>query len=88
MHPLAVLGPVANYVLLRFVGGDKEKEAYQEQRYFKEKSPKYSQLQDYKATKNSFWPRLDEIQNPWLWTVITIGIAGAMVERVIGRKQS
>jgi hypothetical protein len=87
MHPLAALGPVANYILLRYIGGDKENEAYTEQRYFRDRSPKYSQLQDYKAKKNAFWPSLDELQNPWLWSVATIGIACVMVERVVGRRQ-
>jgi hypothetical protein len=86
MHPLAAIGPVANYILLRYIGGDKEHEAFQEQRYFKEKSPKYSQLQEYKANKNSFWPTLDELQNPWLWSVASIGIASVIVERVFGRR--
>ncbi|KIN04994.1 hypothetical protein OIDMADRAFT_101845 [Oidiodendron maius Zn] len=87
LHPLATLGPIANYILLRYIGGDKENEAYTEQRYFKDKSPKYSQLQEYKAKKNAFWPSLDELDNPWLWSVVTIGIACVMMERVVGRRQ-
>jgi hypothetical protein len=40
MHPLALLGPVANYIFLRFVGGDAENEASEEQRYVKESEKK------------------------------------------------
>jgi hypothetical protein len=32
-HPLVVIGPVANYVFLRYVGGDRENEANQKERY-------------------------------------------------------
>lgn len=88
MHPLAVLGPIANYILLRYVGGDKEHEAFEEQRYFKEKSPKYSQLQEYKTQKNAFWPSLNEVHNPWCWTVVTVGVTCAMLERVFGRSRT
>jgi hypothetical protein len=83
MHPLALVAPVANYVVLRYVGGDKENEAAQEQRYFKEKSPKYGQLQDYKASKNSFWPDPTEVYNEWCWAVIAFGVGGVIVERVL-----
>jgi hypothetical protein len=81
MHPLALLGPIANYAFLRCVGGDKENEASQERRYFKEKSPKYQQLQEYKREKNSFWPDCKEMQNPWCWAVVAIGISGVALER-------
>lgn len=84
MHPLALLGPVANYVFLRYVGGDKENEANQEQRYFKDKSPKYAQLQDYKANKNSFWPDVSELQNPWFLATAAVGVSGFVLERGFG----
>jgi hypothetical protein len=85
MHPLALLGPVANYAFLRCVGGDKENESSQEQRYFKEKSPKYSQLQDYKASKNSFWPDAAEVQNPWFLAIVAVGASGIVLERAFRR---
>jgi len=85
MHPLALLGPIANYVFLRCVAGDRENESNQEQRYFKEKSPKYSQLQDYKASKNSFWPDATEMQNQWLLGVVAIGATGIVLERAFRR---
>ncbi|GME50337.1 hypothetical protein GTA08_BOTSDO07666 [Neofusicoccum parvum] len=83
LHPIAVLGPVANYVFLRFIGGDKENEASQEERYTKENPLKYQQLQEYKREKNSFWPRLQEFQNKWTWAVLAAGAGGVILERGI-----
>lgn len=81
MNPLALLGPIANYVFLRYIGGDKENEISQTQRYFKEDPGKYQQLQEYKREKNSFWPKLQELQNPWYWTVVAAGVGGVFLER-------
>lgn len=81
LHPIAALGPVVNYVFLRAIGGDKENEASQEARYAKENPTKYQQLQEYKQTKNSFWPSLDEVGNKWLWTVVAAGAAGVALEQ-------
>jgi hypothetical protein len=80
MHPITLLGPIANYVFLRYLGGDRETEASQEQRYKKSDRTKYVQLQEYKETKNSFWPRVDELGNPWCWVVVGAGFGGALVE--------
>ncbi|KAK6958428.1 hypothetical protein Daesc_001228 [Daldinia eschscholtzii] len=84
LHPLTLLGPIANYVFLRFIGGDKENEANQEKRYSKENPAKYQQLQQYRKTKNSFWPGLAEFGNKWLWTVAAIGAGGVVLERSLG----
>ncbi|KAI1077835.1 DUF1295-domain-containing protein [Whalleya microplaca] len=81
LHPLVLLGPVANYLFLRFISGDKENEANQESRYSKENPVKYQQLQEYKQTKNSFWPTLHEVNNKWLWIVTAAGAGGAILER-------
>ncbi|KAH7064872.1 hypothetical protein B0J12DRAFT_560267 [Macrophomina phaseolina] len=81
LHPLAILGPVANYVFLRFIGGDKENEASQEERYSKENPLKYQQLQEWKREKNSFWPSLSEFQNKWTWVVFAVGAGGVVLER-------
>lgn len=81
IHPLALLGPVANYVFLRFVGGDAENETAQEQRYVKESHRKHGQFEEYKREKNSFWPKPDEATNPWTWAVLGAGIAGVALER-------
>lgn len=34
-HPLELFGPIANYVFLRYTGGDKENESRQRERYEK-----------------------------------------------------
>ena len=81
MHPLALLGPVANYAFLRFVGGDAENEAAEEQRYVKESQKKYAQLLEYKSQRNSFWPKAEEVRNPWTWAVVAAGVGGFALER-------
>lgn len=80
LHPLTVIGPIANYIFLRFVGGDKENESNQEQRYQEEDKEKYQQLQEWKVEKNSFWPRVEETMNPWTWAIVGAGVGGAACE--------
>ncbi|KAI0850635.1 DUF1295-domain-containing protein [Daldinia vernicosa] len=85
LHPLTLLGPITNYIFLRYIGGDKENEENEEKRYAKESPNKYKQLQQYKKIKNSFWPSLSEFGNKWLWTVAAIGAGGVVLERSLGR---
>lgn len=84
-HPVSVLGPVANYAFLRFVGGDKENEATQESRYKSQNPSKYAQLEDWRQKKNSFWPSVKEAANPWTWALVAIGGAGIVVESGLRR---
>ncbi|KAF2718356.1 hypothetical protein K431DRAFT_322505 [Polychaeton citri CBS 116435] len=79
--PLELLGPIANYVFLRRVGGDSELETAQMERYEKEDPLKHSHMKEYQAEKNALWPRLNEFSNPWAWTIIGAGVAGALIER-------
>ncbi|KAI9925055.1 hypothetical protein ASPWEDRAFT_118486 [Aspergillus wentii DTO 134E9] len=79
-NPLVLLGPIANYVYLRFVGGDKQNEASQEERYEKEDPQKYAQLLSWRNEKNSFWPSVSELANPWTWAVLGSGFIGVFVE--------
>ncbi|OLN97717.1 hypothetical protein CCHL11_07947, partial [Colletotrichum chlorophyti] len=81
LHPLAALGPFFNYFILRYLGGDKENEANQEERYAKENPLKHQQLQQYKREKNSFWPSVAEWNNKWVWIIATVGAAGVAAER-------
>ena len=53
---LLLAGPIANYAFLRFVGGDKQNEASQLQRYAKEDPDKYREFRQYQASVNAFWP--------------------------------
>ncbi|KAJ1334106.1 DUF1295 domain-containing protein [Microdochium nivale] len=83
LHPLALLGPVANYVFLRYVGGDRENEESQAERYASE-SPdnKAKQFAAYRRDKNSFWPNVAaELQNRWAWVVLAAGAGGVVVEQ-------
>lgn len=79
-HASQILGPAANYFFLRWIGGDRENEASQMERYKKQDKYKYSQLELYQLQKNAFWPGLFEIGNPWYWTISAIGAAGALAE--------
>ncbi|ROV98326.1 hypothetical protein VMCG_07182 [Cytospora schulzeri] len=82
LHPITILGPVANYAFLRYVGGDAQNEAYQEKKYAKN-PVKASQFAEYRQTKNSFWPNVQEGKNPWTLAVLGAGAAGLVVERIV-----
>lgn len=81
MHPLALVGPVANYVFLRYVGGAAQNEATQEQQYEKDSPKKFEQFSEYKRTTNPFWPKPEEVNNPWTWWVVGAGVVGFALER-------
>lgn len=81
LHPLALLGPVANYAFLRYIGGAAELEQHQVDKYQKEDPGKFEQLKEYKQQKNSFWPKVEEFGNSWTWIVLGVGAASVAVER-------
>jgi hypothetical protein len=81
-HPALFLGPVANYVFLRFIGGDAQSEPAQEERYNQFDPAKERQLQRYRADKNAFWPKAAEAANPWAWALVAIAAAGIGAEKV------
>lgn len=56
LHPLAFLGPIANFAFLRY--------------------------KDKKADQASLWPSTNEVQNSYMWGIVTVGIAASMLERV------
>lgn len=82
-HPIVILGPLANYAFLRCYGGDKQNEANQEEQYKKHDEEKYQDFQEWKREKNSVWPTLRELANPWSWAVLGCGVAGVFVEEVV-----
>lgn len=84
-HPVALLSPLANYVFLRYLGGDKENEANQLERYKDEDEAKYEEFQVYRRQKNAFWPSVSEVTNGWVWVVAGWGFLGIGVERVVRR---
>lgn len=81
LAPVELLGPIANYVFLRYFGGDKENEASQEERYKKEDPTKMAQLNDYREAKNSFWPGVEELKNQWTWIVVGASAVGVALEQ-------
>ncbi|TDZ55138.1 hypothetical protein CTRI78_v005693 [Colletotrichum trifolii] len=84
LSPIELLGPVANYVFLRYVGGDRENEESQEARYLRDNPEKKVDLDRYRQTKNSFWPDARQITNKWAWIVVGCGLAGAALEKATG----
>ncbi|KAF5583570.1 DUF1295 domain-containing protein [Fusarium pseudocircinatum] len=81
LHPIAALGPIANYVFLRYIGGDRENEESQAERYSKHDAVKAQELEEYRQQKNSFWPKLEEFRNSWTLGVLGAGVAGVILER-------
>ncbi|KAL4807945.1 hypothetical protein BDV18DRAFT_136419 [Aspergillus unguis] len=82
-HPLAAVGPIANYIFLRFIGGDRENEQTQEERYKTEDPLKAAEFGEYRNQKNSFWPSVKEACNKWSWVVVGAGAAGVVLERAV-----
>lgn len=81
LHPITVLGPIANYVFLRFIGGDKQNEESQAERYSKHDAVKADEFEKYREEKNSFWPKPEELSNGWTLGMLAAGIAGVVLER-------
>jgi steroid 5-alpha reductase family enzyme len=81
LHPITALGPIANYIFLRYIGGDKENEESQAERYSKHDVVKAEEFNEYRHQKNSFWPKLEEFRNSWTLGVLTAGVAGVLLER-------
>jgi len=81
LHPITALGPIANYIFLRYIGGDKENEESQAERYSKHDVVKAEEFNEYRHQKNSVWPKLEEFRNSWTLGVLTAGVAGVFIER-------
>ncbi|KAL2810278.1 hypothetical protein BJX63DRAFT_423222 [Aspergillus granulosus] len=82
-HPLTAVGPIANYIFLRYIGGDRENEQSQAERYSKEDPVKAAEFRQYREEKNSFWPNVCELGNKWSWVVLLAGVGGVLLERVV-----
>jgi len=80
LAPVELLGPLANYLFLRYFGGDKENEANQTRRYSMSDPEKMQQLEQFRSEKNSFWPAAKELGNKWLWAVLGCGALGVAIE--------
>ena len=83
LAPVELLGPLANYLFLRFFGGEKQKVTYQNRRYSQSHPEKFAELQRFRSEKNSFWPATKEFTNKWLWTVVGLGGVGVAVEEIL-----
>lgn len=82
-NPLVFLGPLTNYLFLRCVGGDKQTESSQEDRYQTEDPEKYQQLMQWRSENNSFWPSLRDLTKPWALSVAACGLMGIFVEETV-----
>ncbi|KAJ5085220.1 hypothetical protein N7532_009991 [Penicillium argentinense] len=79
-NPIVLLGPLANYAFLRYVGGDKQTEASQEERYQADDPKKFGQLKMWRKEQNSFWPSLRDLTKPWAFAVAGCGLIAVVVE--------
>jgi hypothetical protein len=64
----------------------RQNEEYQQERYTQEDPIKYAEFQEYRKQKNSFWPGVSEITNPWTLICIGSGIAAAGVQYMFENK--
>lgn len=79
-NPIVLLGPITNYLFLRLVGGDKQTEASQLERYKSQDPLKYDQLKKWREEDNSFWPALRQLASPWAFAVVGCGLIGVVIE--------
>ena len=80
LAPIELLGPLANYIFLRYIGGDRQTEASQATRY---QGKRKASFDAYRADDdvNSFWPSVKQFGNQWLWSCVGLGVAFAGVEQ-------
>jgi hypothetical protein len=83
LAPVELLGPLANYIFLRFYGGDAQKEKYQTRRYSSFSQEKFAELERFRNEKNAFWPAAQEFGNKWLWIVLGAGGLGVAIEETL-----
>ena len=84
-NPLAILSPLTNWFFLRYIGGDKENEANQEDRYRAEAPERKLELNAYQQEKNAFWPSVGEAANKWTWVCAGLGVGGVLLETAVRR---
>ena len=85
LAPIALLGPLANYLFLRYVGGGKEKEESQARRYGAEDVAKKIDFDRYRHEINAFWPDVSQVHNKWTWIVVGCGVAAAVAQTAVRR---
>ncbi|KAK3323193.1 hypothetical protein B0T19DRAFT_462521 [Cercophora scortea] len=82
---IELLGPVANYIFLRFFGGTKEAEKRHAKKYIIENVSKKVDFDRYRQEINAFWPDQKQISNKWSWIVVGSGVAGSVLEGILTR---
>ena len=82
-NPIVLLGPITNYLFLRVVGGDKQTEASQEERYKHQDPHKYDQFKQWQTENNSVWPGFRDLANPWALAVAGCGFISVVVEEAL-----
>ena len=82
-HPLLLLGPLTNLLFLRAIGGDKENEQSQAERYAASNPAKMVEFNKYQQEVNAVWPSVKEMGNKWTWISVAIGVAVVGLERVV-----
>ncbi|KAK3484974.1 uncharacterized protein B0T23DRAFT_416257 [Neurospora hispaniola] len=73
LQPIHLLGPLTNYIFLRYVSGDKENEHSQARRYSTENVNKKIDFDKYRREENAFWPDKCQVSNKWTWIVVGAG---------------
>lgn len=81
LAPIELLGPLTNYLYLRYIGGEGHSEASQSGET--QDPVKKQQIEEWKGEKNSFWPGADALQNQWTWFIVGAGVGGALIERTL-----
>ena len=79
--PFHLLSPLTNYLFLRFVGGDAQTEAHQEQKYMERDPTKMLDLVEMREAENSFWPGIKAVTNAWTWGIVGLGAGVVGLER-------
>jgi hypothetical protein len=81
LAPVELLGPIANYIFIRHIGGDKKMGASHDEHYAKDNPTMKADFEVWRQQKNSFWPDLEATKNKWTWIVIGCGAAGVALEQ-------
>ena len=83
LAPIALLGPFANHIWIRFIGGVKATEESQARRYGAEDIAKKVEFDRYRRERNAFWPDPSQIYNKWSWIIVGCGVACVVADQVV-----
>ncbi|SPQ23984.1 79a1efd6-c151-4b89-8fed-74148aeac7a7 [Thermothielavioides terrestris] len=83
LPPIALLGPLTNYVPLRCVGGGKESEESQARRCSAADVARKIEFGSCRRDRNTFWLDASRVYDKWAWIVVGCGVASAAVEKLI-----